>query len=110
VVPPALNLHFATADAPVADLGHCLSPKPMAGLTFRTAHLTAHHCTRIQHSAGSGTTAVPTVGGLRDRRSCQSSLVVLEAAVIFLFLASVVAIPAQSRCCGDDGEDGTANG
>jgi hypothetical protein len=107
VVPLALNLHFATADAPVADLGHCLSPKPMAGLAFRIAYLTAHHCTMIQYSAGSGTTAVPTVGGLRDRRS---SLVVLEVAIIFLFLANAAALPAQSRCCGGDGEDGMANG
>jgi len=33
-----------------------------------------------------------------------------DAAVIFLFLATLKVVPDQSGCCGDDGEDGMANG
>jgi len=33
-----------------------------------------------------------------------------NAAVIFHFLATVKIVSDQSGCCGDDGEDGTANG
>jgi hypothetical protein len=43
-------------------------------------------------------------------RDCPKNVPFRDPAVIFHFLATAKVVSDQSGCCGDDGEDGTANG